>query len=390
MLPSQPDLYPLGVNPLLLKPSAIWIPAELRPVALQWPSRQPKVSSAPPTKRRETMSRHLIAGPIAAIALLVLLGCDSSNVSRRRLSGESAGGSRDENRVAVQLNWYPEAEHGGLYQAAADGTYVDAGLEVEIHPGGRATPVGPELEMGRCQFAMANADDVVLFREQGMDIVAVLAIMQNHPRCILVREDSGVSDFQDLAGKTLQRQAGRPFLEFLRWKGLLDQVREVPYHGSVSSLVGDPNIAVQAYSFAEPLLAEQQGVKVRKLMLSDLGWNPYSSVLITSGQLIRQNPELVRRFVQATRSGWQHYLTDPSKGNAAILAANKHGMTAEVLQFGSKELRELAMPDAMALESVGMMTDQRWQTLVDQMVTLKLADASKVMPQDCFTTQFLE
>ncbi len=226
--------------------------------------------------------------------------------------------------------------------------------------------------------------------DEGMDIVAVLAAMQNSPRCILVREDSGVKSFEDLAGMTLQRQTGRPFLKFMRSRGILDQVTEVPYHGSVSSLVGDSKIAIQAYSFAEPLLAEQQGVKVRRLMVSDLGWNPYSSVLITTGKLIKSDPELVRSFVQATRRGWQHYLTDPSKGNAAILQANEHGMTAEALEFGSKELRSLAMPDDLPLESVGMMTLQRWQQLVEQMDALEEKTTTKVEPEACFSTEFLD
>jgi NitT/TauT family transport system substrate-binding protein len=249
--------------------------------------------------------------------------------------------------------------------------------------------VAPELQLGRVQFAFANADDVVVFRRQGLDIVAVLAAVQNSPRCILVREDSGVESFEQLAGMTLQRQAGRLYLEFMRARGLLDQVQQVPYHGSVSSLVGDPKIAIQAYSFAEPLLARQQGVNVRTLMVSDLGWNPYSSVLVTTGRLIQDQPELVRQFVQATRRGWQNYLTDPTKGNAAILSANQHGMTEEALNFGSSELRTLAMPEPMQLESVGMMTAQRWQTLVQQMDQLSPNEA-KVDPSDCFTTEFLQ
>jgi NitT/TauT family transport system substrate-binding protein len=291
--------------------------------------------------------------------------------------------------VAVQLNWYPEAEHGGVFQAAADGSYRDVGLEVEIRPGGRATPVAPELELGRVQFAFANADDVVIYRRQGMDIVAVLAAMQDSPRCILVREDSGVESFEGLAGMTLQRQAGRPFLEFMRSQGILDQVQEVPYHGSVSSLVGDPSIAIQAYSFAEPLLAEQQGVKVRRLMVSDLGWNPYSSVLITTGTLIREQPELVRQFVQATCLGWQHYLTDPTLGNESILAANEHGMTAEALDFGSRELKSLVMPGDTPLEQIGEMSLERWQQLVQQMDAIDPNAAGKVKPEECFTTEFL-
>ncbi len=318
--------------------------------------------------------------------LLVVFAAGCNAAGDRTASPESQSSSA----VTVQLNWYPEAEHGGVYQAVADGTFAETGLQVEIRPGGRATPVAPELELGRVQFAFSNADDVVVYRRQGLDIVAVLAAMQDSPRCILVREESGAKTFEDLAGMTLQRQPGRPFLEFMRSRGILDKVQEVPYHGSVSSLVSDPNIAIQAYSFAEPLLAEQQGVKVRRLMVSDLGWNPYSSVLITTGDLIRSDPELVRKFVQSSRRGWQHYLTDPTAGNAVILAANQHGMTAEALRFGSSELRNLAMPNDLPPQSVGMMTLERWSTLVEQMDDLDPKESGKVKPEDCFTTEFLE
>jgi NitT/TauT family transport system substrate-binding protein len=302
----------------------------------------------------------------------------------------SSNAEKDLAPVSIQLNWYPEAEHGGVYQAAADGTYAAAGLEVEIRPGGRATPVAPELSLGRVQFAIANADDVIVYRGQGMDIVAVAAPLQNNPRCILVRQESGAESFDDLAGMTLQRHPGRPFLLFMESRGVLDGVTQVPYHGSVSSLVADPKIAIQAYSFAEPLLAQQQGVEVRRLMVSDLGWNPYSSVLVTTGDLIRGDPDLVRRVTQATRQGWQNYLTDAAKGNAAILKANEHGMTSEALVYGSRELAALAMPADLPIESVGMMTLERWQELVDQFSKVDAQAVGNVKPEDCFTMAFLE
>lgn len=330
-------------------------------------------------------------GPLGvAIAIVLLAGCGAADRDQGGNGSSLDGGADAKRAVSVHLNWFPEPEHGGLYQASAGQIYEAAGLDVEIRPGAEGTTVGAELELGRCLFAMANADDVALMREQGTDIVAVMAVMQNSPRCILVREDSGVKKFTDLAGKKLQRSAGRPFLEFMRSQGLLDQVSEVPYHGSVASLIGDPDIAIQAYSYSEPLLAQQQGVEVRTLMLSDLGWNPYSSVLVTTGRLIRDDPELVRSFVATTKRGWQSYLADPTKGNAAIQAANKHGMTPEALAFGSRELRPLALPDGMPPESVGTMTLARWQTLISQMAGLKLVDADKVRPEDCFTTQFLD
>ncbi|MEO1618830.1 MAG: ABC transporter substrate-binding protein [Planctomycetota bacterium] len=333
-----------------------------------------------PTGKVLSPHSRLMRGLVAAYGFVAALSVALTGCS----------GSAEPDLIRVQLNWYPESEHGGLYQAQASDIYKEAGLNVEIQPGGRATPIGPELEIGRSQFAIANADDVVLFREQGLDVVAVMAAMQNHPRCLLARADSGVASFEDLAGKTLQRQAGRAFVEFIRSKGFLEDVQEVPYHGSIASMIGDPNIVIQAYSCAEPLLAKQQGVDVNVLMVSDLGFNPYSSVLVTSGAMIREQPEVVQQFVSATRQGWRDYLADGDAGNKAILAANEEGMTAEALDFGAQQMRTLAMPDEASSESIGMMTDDRWQKLFEQLTELNLVDAEKVDVADCYTLEFLK
>ncbi len=330
--------------------------------------------------------------PLALLVIIVTLsggGCSSK--SSPDATGTANSGATT--RTAIQLNWYAEAEHGGAYQAQADGLYKAAGLEVEIRPGGASTPVAAEVVLGRADFAITNADDVVHYRAAKSDIVAVLAAMQDNPRCIMVNQKSGVTSWEGLKGMTLQRQPEQGFIEFLRSKGVLEGVQEVPYHGSVANLVVDPKIAVQAYSFAEPFVAKGEGADVNVLMVSDLGWNPYSSVLVTRGELIRTNPELVAKVVKATRAGWQKYVTDPAAGNELILKANQHGMTAEALQFGSTSLVELARPDGMPVEEVGKMTAERWKSLVDQMIAIgsvKPDEVPHVKYEECFTLQFLE
>ena len=98
---------------------------------------------------------------------------------------------------------------------------------------------------------------------------------------------------------------------------------------------------------------------------------------------------LVRDFVAATITGWQNYLADPTKGNAAILAANQHGMTAEALQFGSTELVPLAVPEPMQVAELGKMEPDRWQTLITQMEQVQLLKPGAVKAEDCYTREFL-
>jgi len=336
--------------------------------------------------QRSSLSQRVGIGPGLAVACALSLGFAIGCSSRSLPDSSGDGGPQ---RVSVQLNWYAEAEHGGVYQAKADGTYEAAGLDVEIRPGGRGTVVAAEVVLGRADFAITNADDVVQYRAEGSDIVALMTAMQDHPRCILVRTDSGVTSLDELRGLTLQRQEGRGFVEFLRSTGRLEGVREVPYPGGVAGLVGDPKVAIQAYSIAEPHVARGEGVEVLPMMVSELGWNPYCSVLVTRGELIRQRPELVRDFVAATTRGWQNYVTDPAAGNELILAANQHGMTAEALEFGSKELVKLAIPEPMTVEDLGGMTADRWQTLVSQMESLGMIKPGSVKPEACYSLEFL-
>lgn len=293
--------------------------------------------------------------------------------------------------VVLQLNWFPEAEHGGYYTALVEQAYAAEGLDVEIRPGGRAAPIASELAAGRVQFAIANAEDVVMFRSQGADIVTLMAAGQHHPRCLLMRSDSGVKSFADLGrlGMTLQVQQGHAFLEFMRQKGLLTGVKEVPYTGGVALTVHDPKMAQQGYVYSEPLLARQEGAEITTLMLSDIGFDPYSSVLVTTGKLVREQPDLVRRMVAAAIAGWRRYLTDPAATNAHLMKVNAEGVTPEMLAHGVETLRELCLPDGMPPERLGTMTAARWNELLAQMTALDPSLAGKVTATDCYTLDFL-
>lgn len=284
-------------------------------------------------------------------------------------------------KVVLLLNWYPEAEHGGFYAALVHGIYEKHGLEVEIRPGGRTSAVTPELVLGRVQFGVGNADDIFLARSEESPLVALMAPLQIGPRCIMVRKDSGISSFAELKNIKLEADVGRPDIAFLKSQSLLDKsVQIVPYFGSVAQLVAGPGTAQQAYSFSEPFLAEQEGVPVTNLMLSEVGWNPYACCLMATDDYIAKNEDLVRRMVAASIEGWQQYLREPEKSNEYILKQNQQGMTKEALQFGAAALKSLCLPNGMPESELGQMTGERWSSLYQQMNAMKLINPERVKP----------
>lgn len=330
-----------------------------------------------------TNCRRLLSAALCGLVIGIAPGCNKQSEPLQDSSEELQ-------RVTLMLNWYPEAEHGGFYAAQVHGIFEQYGLDVEIRPGGPNAPVAQELVTGRVQFAIGNADDVLLFRNQAVPVVSLLAPIQNTPRCVLVREESQVTELSGLKGMVLQANVGRPFLTFMKAEGLLDGVQVVPYGGSVAKLVSDPQTAIQAYSFSEPFMAQEQGVKVRKLMLSDVGFNPYASCLISTEEFIAANNDLVGRMVVACREGWKQYLESPEQTNAVILAANSQGMTAGALAFGVAELKPLCLPAGLPPAEIGHMSRDRWEQLIQQFSQLELIDPKNVSVDKVFTTRYLE
>lgn len=329
-----------------------------------------------------TIRHWLVSASVLVWCLFLSAGCSSSKESN------SAGGE-GRNSVTLALNWYAEAEHGGYVLAAEDGLYSEAGLDIQIQQGGpgAANVVIQELAAGRIEFAVSNADLVVLGRAAGVPLVALAAPLQQSPRCIMVHEAAGISSLQDLNNVELAISDSRPFALWMKKKLPLTNVVMVPYNGQVREFLIKPNFAQQAYVFSEPFQAKEGGGDPQALMLSDIGFNPYGSVLVTTEKMIQEQPQIVRAMVEASVTGWQTYLRKPSSTNAAIHRDNPE-MSLASLEYGAKAMKPLCQPPS-GMPLCGM-TEQRWQALIDLIVDVEAAEANSVIAAECFDLQFLD
>ena len=271
--------------------------------------------------------------------------------------------------VSIALNWFPEAEHGGFYAAEAAGLYKAAGLDVKLLPGGPGAPVIQQVATGRVEFGVSNADEVLIARSQGIPVVAVLAPIQTSPRVIMVHQESGIRTLAELKDVTLAIEPQAPFANFLKRKLPLANVRFVPYSGSVAPFVADRKWAQQAYGISEPFTAMEKGAKPVNLYVSELGYNPYTSVLVVSEKTLREKPELVKKVVQASRDGWTRYLQDGKPAEALIRKANPQ-LEQAVLDFGHAELLKLCRNADTDRMGIGAMTTQRWSDLNAQLASM--------------------
>jgi NitT/TauT family transport system substrate-binding protein len=286
------------------------------------------------------------------------------------------------------LNWFPEAEHGGFFAAQVHGYYAEEGLDVEILPGGPGAAVVPRVATGAVDFGVENADHVLLARAEEAPVVAVMAPIQTHPRCIMVHEESGITSLEELCDLTLAMNAGGSFSHYLRRKVPLDGVEIVPYSGNVARFVSEEDYAQQAYVFSEPFVAEQQGANPRNLLLSEIGFNPYTSCLLTTDAVVGGRPDLVRRMVKASARGWAKYLADPAPTHARIHELNPE-MSIEALEYGADALRDLVLTDEAAQSGVGTMKAARWRELLDQLVEIELIEPGAVRVEDAYALEFL-
>jgi NitT/TauT family transport system substrate-binding protein len=278
-------------------------------------------------------------------------------------------------KIKLALDWKPEPEFGGFYAAP----YSTHGLDVEILPGGAGTPTIQMVGAGSVDFGIVSSDELVVARTGGNDAVALFAVFQNNPAGIMAHASRNLADIGDVLKEgTLAIQSGLPFARLLERKYGFSHVKVVPSPGGdITPFLNDEKFAQQCFLTSEPIAARRKGIAVKVFAVSDIGYNPYATVLATSGDALRKNPERAKAMVAAVREGWRAYLDDPKSANQRMSQLNPT-MDAETFA----EVAEVQKP-MIETRELGSMTRERWETLIGQLKDL--GDIPRAIPaEECF------
>ncbi len=281
-------------------------------------------------------------------------------------------GAQTLDKVSFGTNWVAEAEHGGFYQALADGTYSKYGLDVAIVPGGPQVNNRILLPVGKLDFFMsANTLQSFDAVEQNVPTVVVAASFQKDPQVLVARPD--VKDFEDLKNLTLfvSNEGVASYFQWLKSEYKFSEARVKPYTFNPQPFLADRASAMQGYVTSEPYAIEKQaGFKPKVFLLADYGFNTYSTLIETRRDLVEKKPDLVQRFVDASIIGWYNYLYGDSAAGNALIKKHNPEMTDELLAYSIAKMKEYGIVDsgdALTL-GIGAMTDARMASFFDKMV----------------------
>jgi NitT/TauT family transport system substrate-binding protein len=285
-----------------------------------------------------------------------------------------AGAQTTLDKVSFGTNWVAEAEHGGFFQALADGTYRRYGLDVTIVPGGPNENNRMLLIAGKLDFFMAantlmSLDAVA----NNVPVVTVAAIFQKDPQVLLTHPESKATKLEDLKPLTLfvSKEGITSYFQWLKSEYGFNEAKVRPYTFNPQPFIADKQSAMQGYVTSEPFAVEKAAkFKPGIFLLADYGFNTYSTLIETRRELVDKKPDLVQRFVDASVIGWYNYLYgDNTPANATIKKLNPE-MTDELLAYSIGKMKEYGIVDSgdTLRNGVGAMTDERAASFFDKMV----------------------
>jgi len=313
---------------------------------------------------RQKQGASMMGRVLATIAALAIVALSVATGSSPALALD---------KVVFGTDWFPEGEHGGYYQAKADGIYEKYGLDVTIVPGGPQVNNPQLVASGTVDVALLTALQAIRFAKENVPLVGVAAMYQKNPQIFMAHKSQGFKSLADLKGHPIMvssfaRDAFWPWMK-MKYGYTDDQIR--PYVFNLAPFLHDPTVIQQGYVTNEPFTAAAQGADPQVFLFADEGYKDYAHLLSVRSDMIEKRRDVLQRFVNASIEGWYAFLNgDPTKAFDAIRQVNAE-MKPENLQHSRDALNQYGIVDSGDAKTLGIgaMTDERWRSLFDEMVS---------------------
>jgi hypothetical protein len=326
--------------------------------------------------------------------------------------------------IVIQTDWFPEAEHGALYQMVGSDYVIDKdlktvtgsltsggedmGIDIEVRTGGPAIGFAPvETQMYTDEsitLGYTSTDGAVLLHAD-TPTIAVVAPLEKNPQIIMW--DPGtypdVKTIADLgeAGVTIQYFAGGVFMDVLVAQGILtaDQI-DPSYDGSPARFVAENGaIAQQAFASAEPYIYKNEvpewGKDIAFQLIHDAGFQIYSQPLGIRAADLEELRPCLQQFVPIVQKAVVEYVTDPGAANALIVEtvetfADFWVYSLGVADFSVQQQKDLGLVSNGGDSTIGNFDEARVQAVIDQIREAGMDVEADLTAADIFTNEFID
>ena len=294
-------------------------------------------------------------------------------------------------KVTILLDWLPNTNHTGLYVAKEKDYFKNEGLDVQImQPGEGGT--AQLVAAGKGDFGISYQEELTIARSQDIPIIALAAVIQHNTSGFASPVEKGITSPRDFEGKSYGGW-GSP-AETAVIKALMDK-----YQADFSRVemlnIGEADFFTSMHKGVDfawiywgwtGVEAEQRNIDLNFIQLKDE--NPaldfYTPVIITSEKMLKENPELVQKFMRACSKGYQFAIENPEEA-AELLLKNEPDLDRSLVMASQKYLANEYQADAPRW---GEMKKEVWKNYADFMYKNKLID-NNIDPDKAFTNKYL-
>ena len=284
--------------------------------------------------------------------------------------------------VTLLMDWFPQGNQSGYWQAQFDNEYHDD-VKIVIKSGGPKVNTTAQVAAGSVEFGLQASDSVMLANAKGAGLKGIFVSLNHVPYTLVFHPNTGVNSVKDLDGRPFAVKMGVTYWKWVKHTYQLNAVKEFPLTGDLGLFARTPQQFQQGYSLFLPARLDAKGVANEQITVESLGYRPYS-VLFTTDKLIKENPELVQTVVDRLSISFYKSLDDPKATRDFILSKSKK-VNAEIHNNALELMKRDFLPKDWS--KIGCQDPNRWVELANQMKEVNVLPAD-FDPHSSYDTSF--